>query len=126
MHTLTIPEWHDPARDGAAPPMRIRIDGNSMFPLVRIHRDHVTIRPVEEAPVPGDIVLFADPDRPRYVLHRVWAVEEDRVLTWGDNCPRPDGWIPREAIWGQAVLIERGRRVPAQEHPSRLRRRATA
>ena len=26
------------------------------------------------------------------------------------TCDKPDGWIPLEAIWGKAVLIERGRR----------------
>ena len=110
MRRLSIPEWHELAQEGAAIPMRILIKGNSMFPLIRVNRDYVTIYPLEECPEVGDIVMFADPGRNRYVLHRAWQVREDRVLTWGDNCRAPDGWIPLEMIWGKAVLIERGKR----------------
>ncbi len=108
---LTLPQWHQWALEGTAVPMRIQVHGNSMFPLIRIRRDYVTIHPLAEPPAVGDIVLFADPERNRYVLHRLWRVEGDRALTWGDNCPDPDGWMPLEALWGKAVLIERGGRL---------------
>ncbi len=91
-------------------PMRIPIHGNSMFPLVRMDRDMVTIMPVQERPRVGDIVMFHDPAGERFVLHRLWKSEEDRALTWGDNCDRPDGWMPWDMVWGKAVLIERGGR----------------
>ena len=110
MHRLSITEWHDLAGEGAPIPMRILIRGNSMFPLIRINRDYVTIYPLQGRPETGDIVMFAIPERNRYVLHRAWKVEDDRVLTWGDNCKNPDGWLPLEMIWGKAVLIERGKR----------------
>ncbi len=106
---ITVPQWHAMAQEGMILPMRIPIHGNSMYPLVRMDRDMVTIMPVQERPQVGDIVLFADEPRKRYVLHRLWKAEEDRALTWGDNCDRPDGWMPWDAIWGKAVLIERGR-----------------
>ena len=107
---LTIPEWHNMALQGIAPPMRIPIHGNSMFPLIRMDRDYVTIHPLNGMPEVGDIVLFDDPPRGRYVLHRVWKIDNDHILTWGDNCFQPDGWLPLEAIWGKAVMIERGKR----------------
>ena len=102
------------AQEGAWIPLRIQVHGNSMFPLVRVNRDYVTIRPIEAtgpALQRGDIVLFSDPVREeRYVLHRVWQAAEDSILTWGDNCVRPDGWIPLSHGWGKAVLVERGQR----------------
>ena len=107
---ITIPEWHEWAKQGAEVPMRITINGVSMYPLIRRNRDMVTIIPLDHVPVPGEIVMFARPQLNRYVLHRVWQVCEGRVLTWGDNCDKPDGWIPREMIWGQAIRVERGRR----------------
>ena len=110
--SISIPEWHEMAERGEAPPMRILIRGNSMFPLIRINRDYVTIQPLEERPAVGDIVLFFDPRRQNcFMLHRVWKTEKDRVLTWGDNCDFPDEWLPWEAVWGKATLIERGRRT---------------
>ncbi len=121
MHTFSIPEWHALALEGTACPARILIHGNSMYPLIRINRDYVTICPLKEKPEEGDIVLFADPDRKRYVLHRVWQTEDDRVLTWGDNCLRPDGWIPLEMVWGKAALIERGKRTFVPERQSGMR-----
>ena len=110
--TFSIPEWHELAQNNSAPPMRIPIHGDSMYPLVRKDRDLVTIMAPAKKPEPGDIVLFADPNQKnRYVLHRIWKIEGDRFLTWGDNCDHPDGWIGVESIWGKAELIERGKRT---------------
>ena len=121
---ITIPEWHGMAQAGCIIPMRIPIHGNSMYPLVLMDRDLVTIVPLLEMPRVGDIVLFADPIKDRYVLHRVWRAAEDRVLTWGDNCDYPDRWMPLDAIWGKAILIERGKRsiTPDPEKGLRLAR----
>ncbi|MBR3019137.1 MAG: hypothetical protein IKH57_19010 [Clostridia bacterium] len=106
---LTIPEWHAMAQAGAPIPMRIPIHGVSMYPLIRMDRDFVTIMPLEERPQIGDIVLFANLEKKQYVLHRVWQTQEDCVLTWGDNCDHPDGWMPWDVVWGKAVLVERGK-----------------
>ena len=108
--SLSIPEWHRMAMEGAAPPVRILLNGGSMFPLIRWNRDYVTIAPLKEPPVIGDIVLIAEPDAERYVMHRAWDIRDGKVLTWGDNCPRPDAWLPPDQIWGKAILVERGRR----------------
>lgn len=116
--TLTIPEWHAMAQSGTVVPMRILIHGVSMFPLIRMDQDYVTIMPLTGKITVGDIVLFSDPHQVRYVLHRVWRIEENRVLTWGDNCLRPDPWLPADAIWGKATLIERGNKQ-IRPHPAR-------
>lgn len=95
--------------------MRIPINGVSMYPLIRRNRDMVTIMPLDGPFRIGDIVMFSDPRvSKRYVLHRVWQMDEDRVLTWGDNCDGPDAWMSRDCVWGRAVLIERG---PKQIYP---------
>ena len=108
---LSVAEWHKMAQDGNCLPMRIQVSGISMFPLLRNHRDYVTILPIQETPRQGDIILFSDPHREkRYVLHRVWQVGTEAVLSWGDNCSEPDGWIPFPNVLGKAVLIERGKR----------------
>ena len=108
--TLNIQEWHELAQAGNAPPVRIPLMGYSMLPLIRYNRDYVTIVPLDTGLRVGDIVLFAVPSMDRYVMHRVWDLKDQKILTWGDNCQGPDGWLPLDAIWGKAVLIERGRR----------------
>ena len=114
--TLPITEWHHMAQGGSAPPTRIQLNGCSMDPLIRVRKDYVTIMPSNALPAVGDIVLFADPGMERYVVHRVWKVNSTSVYTWGDNCPRPDGWIPLDNVWGKVVLIERGK-IKIRSHP---------
>lgn len=109
--SLSIPEWHQMAMDGNAPPVRIPLNGYSMFPLIRRGRDFVTIIPLDRRLMLGDIVLIAEPDTGRYVMHRVWEIQDDQVLTWGDHCAGPDRWSPLDMIWGRAIRIERGNRV---------------
>ena len=98
IESISLQQWHQLAQQGAYLPVRIQVNGTSMYPLLRRNRDYVTIHPLNGLPRQGDIVLFSDPDREaRYVLHRVWRVEKDTVLTWGDNCRCADGLIPHTA-----------------------------
>lgn len=108
--SLAIPEWHQMALEGKAPPVRITLNGNSMFPLIRWGKDYVTIVPLDRELMLGDIVLIAELNTGRYVMHRVWEIRENQIRTWGDNCWEPDPWVPTDAIWGRAILIEHGRR----------------
>ena len=109
--SVSIPEWHRLAAEGKAPPVRIKLSGYSMHPYIRGYEDYVTIIPMDRDPVIGDIVMFADPAaKDRYVMHRVWDIQDGKIMTWGDNCKGPDGWLSPEDLWGRAVLIEKGNR----------------
>ena len=108
--SLSIPEWHRLAADGNAPPVRIKLNGGSMNPLIRWNRDYVTVLPAGKDLNIGDIVLFYEPGTERYIIHRIWDIAEGKVQTWGDHLSKPDSWMPLEAVWGKVVLIERGRR----------------
>ena len=108
--SVSIPEWHQMAVNGCAPPVRILLHGNSMFPLIRMKRDYVTIVQLDQKLVKGDIVLFYSPQTGKYVVHRIWETRDGRVLTWGDHCSDPDPWILEDNVWGRVSLIERGRR----------------
>ena len=108
-HSLSVSEWHKLSLEGTMLPVRTLISGYSMEPLIRYNRDYVTVIPLSESLAEGDIVLFSDPYQKRYVLHRVWTLENERVLTWGDNCDRPDAWMTVNDIWGKVILIERGK-----------------
>ena len=108
--TLSIPEWHQLAQEGKAPPVRIQLNGRSMNPLIRGYHDYVTVIPLQDQLQIGDIVMFCEPGTERYVVHRVWDQDGKKILTWGDNCIYPDGWMPIDAIWGKVSLIEKGKR----------------
>ena len=64
--------------------VRLRLKGNSMFPLLRNNKDVVVLAPCAgEKLVPMDVVLFRY--RGDYVLHRIVRREGDRLLMQGDG-----------------------------------------
>ncbi|MGI6238235.1 MAG: S24/S26 family peptidase [Christensenellales bacterium] len=108
---LSVLDWQRATAGGADIPIRFKVNGVSMRPLIRKDRDFVTIMPLRRAPRVGEIVLFYRPGAgANYVLHRVWKVRGERVRTLGDGCLYPDAWMDAAQIWGVATLIERGER----------------
>ncbi len=106
---FSVEEWHRAALEGTDLPVRFRVVGHSMRPLIRRERDDVTVVPLHRAPEIGDIVLFFREHRNDYVLHRVFRVNGEMVQTFGDGCLAPDPWTHARNLWGVAVKIERGR-----------------
>lgn len=122
MNTRSIPiaEWAVLAREGVAPPVTIPLEGSSMQPLIRRSMDPVTIVPLQRSLKKGDVVLFTTGPG-RYVVHRVWKLTQDQVLTLGDNCLNPDSWMPLACVLGQAVAFRRnGRRYRLDTTGARL------
>lgn len=109
--SLSVQEWYKLAAEESAPPVHITLNGYSMNPLIRGYRDYVTVVPIHGLPSEGDIVLFCESPTGRYIIHRVWSVQNGMILTWGDNCDKPDGWFLPEAILGKVDMIERGRNI---------------
>lgn len=115
--TLSVEAWHTLGEDI---PVRIRLQGDSMRPLIRRDRDTVTIRPVHRPLRRGDIVLLAD-DRGRYVVHRVRKVTKAGVITQGDHCLRPDAPLEYSRVWGLVTRVDRGSRsIPVDNAAARL------
>lgn len=110
--TRSIPmeAWCAMAREGAAPPVTICLEGESMRPLIRRGRDPVTIVPLQRTLRKGDVVLFNLGER--YIVHRVWKLKPGWVRTFGDNCWNPEPWFPEEQVLGQVVrFIRDGRTI---------------
>ena len=105
---FSVAEWHAAALEGADVPVRFKVVGSSMRPLIRRDKDTVTVVPLRRAPKVGDIVLFYRESRGDYVLHRVFRVRDDMAQTFGDGCLAPDPWTHARNLWGIAIRIERG------------------
>ena len=111
--TRSIPmeAWCALAREGAAPPVTICLEGDSMRPLIRRGRDPVTIVPLSRELKKGDVVLFTLGNG-RYVVHRVWKLKPGWVRTFGANCWNPEPWFPEQQVLGQVVrFVRNGRTV---------------
>lgn len=121
---ITMEAWLDAAKTGAAPPVTICLEGDSMRPLIRRGRDPVTIVPLQRPLKRGDVVLFTLGDG-RYVLHRLWKMQGDRVQTLGDNCCYPEPWFSRAQVLGLAIRFSRdGKSFRLDTKSSRLLGRA--
>lgn len=125
--SLSIEQWMAMREGGAiAPPIWFTVVGGSMRPLIRVNRDKVMLVSAQPEEIRvGDIVLF--PGRfqtANYCLHRVWKLDGDRVQTFGDGNPKPDGWFPRSCILGKAKLIKRGKKTIDCDDPKVQRRAA--
>lgn len=103
---ISIEHWQRLVEEGGAPTVKISLAGSSMQPLIRKHKDFVTIAPLSRSLIRGDMVLFRAVDG-RYVVHRVWKLEGNRVRTIGDNCSSPDSWITKESVFGLVIKMER-------------------
>lgn len=64
-------------------PVRFRLKGQSMFPLLRNERDVVVLHPCKEELRPMDVVLFRY--RGMHVLHRIIRREGDKLWLQGDG-----------------------------------------
>lgn len=108
---LSVEQWLELVKRGANIPVTIPIMGTSMLPVIRYKVDLTTIVPMRREPQEGDIVIFRRFGDGAMVVHRVYRVLEDRVQTWGDNCPRPDHSVSREDVLGLAVSVCRDGRT---------------
>ena len=117
---LSVEEWCALCENGAKIPVEITLAGVSMEPLIRKNRDTITILPVEDEIRIGDIVLFRRADG-AYVVHRVFRISGDTVVTLGDNCENPDPPIARAQILGKVKRIRRGSRTIETDSASQKR-----
>ena len=114
IRSIPMAQWR--ALEGAAPPVTICLEGDSMRPLIRRGRDPVTIVPLQRPLKKGDVVLFTLGDG-RFVVHRVWRLRDGLVRTLGDHCQNPEPWFPQGQVLGQAVRFQRGGRTHRLDTP---------
>ena len=113
--SIAMETWCKLACEGAAPPVTICLEGESMRPLIRRGRDPVTIVPLQRELKKGDVVLFALGER--YIVHRVWKLKPGWVRTFGDNCWNPEPWFPEAQVLGQVVRCVRNGRTHRLDTP---------
>ena len=83
--------------------------GSSMLPFIRGGKDSVTLSKCVKAEV-GDIVLVRLPG-PRYVLHRVIGVNDERITLMGDGNIAGTEKCTTADVLGKVSAINRGRRT---------------
>lgn len=111
VYRISVGKWIEIKKMFAADlcpiPLCFYVTGNSMFPLIRNRIDKVTVYPLKDKIKRSDIVLF-ETGCGNYMLHRVYRIKENMVLTYGDGNLKPDIWIDKSRVLGIAQKIERG------------------
>ena len=83
--------------------------GCSMLPFIRGGRDSVRLKKLPDVAV-GDMLLVRL-EGPRYVLHRLIAIDGDRLTLMGDGNLAGTETCTKADVLGTVVAIERGKRV---------------
>ena len=83
--------------------------GNSMLPFIRGGRDSVRLKKMPSVDV-GDMLLVRLPG-PRYVLHRLIAMDGERLTLMGDGNLAGTESCTTADVLGTVTAIERGSRV---------------
>ncbi len=107
---ISVEQWHELALEGIYTSVTLKLDGESMSPLIRKQRDSVTVHPLGRKLKKGDIVLFVRNDGV-YVIHRVYKIKGDEAITIGDDCVEFDAPVLNSSIWGLAVRLERNGKI---------------
>jgi signal peptidase I len=95
--------------------------GNSMYPTFRA-LDVLYFNPYAGREIkPGDIIIFKGPEKDENIVHRVFSIGPEGIVTRGDNCRNPDPWaLHEEDVIGRVVFIRRDKRFKAMLNtPSR-------
>ena len=94
-------------------PVRFRLKGNSMFPLLRNGKDVVVLEKCSfESLKPMDVILFRY--RGKHVLHRIIRREGERLLIQGDGSIVAKEECTVDDVVGKVVQICRpsGKEIP--------------
>ena len=83
--------------------VKVRVFGNSMKPSILDH-DIVLIEPILSSYIKkNDIIAFWRQATEIIVIHRVIKIDENYIITKGDNLKNNDGKIKLELILGRVV-----------------------
>ncbi|MCQ2194272.1 MAG: peptidase S41 [Paludibacteraceae bacterium] len=98
----------------------IRVAGYSMRPILEHRRDDVTlVKPDPDALSLYDVVLFKF--NGRYVMHRIVAIDGDKLTLRGDGNIQGKEWCTRADVVGIADYFDRkGRRIDCKTKWFRL------
>lgn len=90
--------------------VRVKVSGNSMFPLLR-NGDLVQVDPLGSEPLKRGMVVCIQLQK-EYVLHRIFQITGSlHIVTRADFYSMPDQAVPRDQVLGVAVRRWKGGNV---------------
>ena len=98
--------------------VRFTVVGRSMWPLIRHGHDSVRLGSLHRLPCRGDLLLLKSTEpHNRYILHRVYRVSANAVITLGDSRVQPDPPVPLNCVIGRVEAVIRNGREYSCDGP---------
>lgn len=89
--------------------------GYSMYPMLRPHKDIVTVSRVNSELKKGDVVLYPGNDG-KFILHRIMRIKPNEFIIRGDNNYFTE-IVPKEKIIGKLKEFYRaGKRIDCEQN----------
>ncbi len=85
--------------------------GWSMLPMIWDKRDNLLIAPLTEDSISVGRLLFVRLSSKRYILHRVEAIDGDRLTLRGDGNPYQREECDRGEVIGELIAVERNAKI---------------
>lgn len=99
-----MPEYVELLKSGAELPLTV--SGSSMIPFLAPGRDSVLLRGIDRELKRGDIVFYRRADG-RYILHRLYRIENDSLWFVGDAQDEIEGPLNRDCAFAYVVSAQR-------------------
>lgn len=99
-----MPHYTELLEKGAILPLTI--SGTSMAPFLVPERDSVQLKAPDRALRRGDIAFYRRPCG-RYILHRVYKAEGDKLWFVGDAQDEVEGPLPADCVLALAISAKR-------------------
>ncbi len=81
--------------------------GWSMLPMIWDRRDNLFLAPLTEDSITVGRLLFVRLSSKRYILHRLEAIDGNRLTLRGDGNPYQREECDREEVLGELIAVER-------------------
>ena len=103
-----MPGYVELLRSGAELPLTI--SGGSMLPFLAPGRDSVLLRGIDRELRRGDIVFYRRANG-RYILHRLYRIEGDKLWFVGDAQDEIEGPLSRDCAFAYVVSAKRKNKI---------------
>lgn len=106
-----MPEYIELLKSGAELPLTV--SGSSMIPFLAPGRDSVVLRGIDRELRRGDIVFYRRKDG-RYILHRLYSVDGDKLWFVGDAQDEIEGPLSRDCAFAYVAEARRKNKTQKQ------------
>ncbi len=94
--------------------VRLQAKGWSMLPMIWDERDTLVLAPISREPLKVGMIVFAQTDSGRYIIHRIARIVGTRIELRGDGNPYQEEYVHPQTVFGELVEVQQKNRCLKQ------------